>query len=76
MISQAAQRPRFWEAHMEQFQTTNIAESDIAVLAAIELSKTTWLLAIHDPISNKVSRRRADGGEDKMILAEAARGNF
>jgi hypothetical protein len=43
-----------------QVQSTNVTEP-IALLAAIELSKTTWLLAILDAISNKVSRRRADG---------------
>jgi len=33
----------------------------MAVLVAIELSKTTWLLAIYDPISSKVSRRQGGG---------------
>jgi transposase len=53
--------------HMNQVQSTNVAEP-IAVLAAIELSKTTWLLAILDAISNKVSRRRADGGDVDALI--------
>jgi len=40
----------------------------VTVLAAIELSKTTWLLAIHDPTSNKVSRRRSDGGDVEALI--------
>jgi transposase len=54
---------------MEQFQTTNMAELDVAVLAAIELSKSAWLLAIHDPISSKVSHRRADGGDVEALIS-------
>src|SRR5687767_8319393 len=39
-----------------------------AVLVAIELSKATWLLAIHDPASDKVSRRRINGGEADSLI--------
>ena len=53
---------------MDQVQSTNVAESIVTVLAAIELSKTTWLLAIHDPTSNKVSRRRSDGGDVEGLI--------
>lgn len=53
---------------MEQFQTTDMAEMEMTVLVAIELSKTTWLVAIHDPISSKVSRRRSDGGDAEALI--------
>jgi transposase len=53
---------------MDEVQSTNVAESIVTMLAAIELSKTTWLLAIHDPTSNKVSRRRCDGGDVEGLI--------
>jgi transposase len=53
---------------MEQFQATDMTEVEMAVLVAIELSKATWLLAIHDPISSKVSRRRVDGGDADALI--------
>jgi transposase len=40
----------------------------VAVLVAIELSKATWLLAIHDPATGKVSRRRVIGGEADALI--------
>lgn len=49
---------------MDQTQDLGIA----AVLVAIELSKTTWLLAIHDPVTGKVSRRRVSGGEADTLI--------
>ena len=60
-VPNGGQAALFGITHMDQVQSTN--ESIVTVLAAIELSKTTWLLAIHDPTSNKVSRRRSDGGD-------------
>ena len=53
-----------WEVAMDQTQDVGIA----AVLVAIELSKTTWLLAIHDPASGKVSRRHVIGGEADALI--------
>jgi transposase len=53
-----------WEVAMDQTQDVGIA----AVLVAIELSKTTWLLAIHDPATGKVSRRRVSGGEADALI--------
>ena len=38
------------------------------VLAAIELSKANWLLAIYDPVGDKVSRRRVDGGDADALI--------
>ena len=40
-----------------------VAGAELAVLVAIELSKASWLLAVYDPPTGKVSRHRADGGD-------------
>jgi transposase len=53
---------------MEQLQRTDLTEVEEAVLVAIELSRTTWLLAILDPISSKVSRRRVDAGDADALI--------
>ena len=45
---------------MEQVRT---ADADAAVLVAVELSKASWLLAVYDPTTDKVSRRRVEGGD-------------
>ena len=45
---------------MEQVR---VADADAAVLMAIELSKASWLLAVHDPSTDRVSRRRVEGGD-------------
>ncbi|MDF2687317.1 MAG: family transposase [Microvirga sp.] len=50
---------------MDQTQDLGVA----AVLVAIELSKATWLLAIHEPVTGKVSRRRVGGGEADTLIA-------
>jgi len=65
-VPNGGQAALFGITHMDQVQSTN--ESIVTVLAAIELSKTTWLLAIHDPTSNKVSRRRSDGGDVEGLI--------
>ncbi|MBV9461135.1 MAG: hypothetical protein JO141_26995 [Bradyrhizobium sp.] len=52
---------------MDQLQTTDSASVHIALIA-IELSKTTWLLAMHDPITGKISRRRVDGGDADALI--------
>ena len=51
---------------MDQGQVAGVAGA--AVLVAIELSKATWLLAIHDPLADKVSRRRIDGGDAEGLI--------
>jgi len=69
IMSVTAERPpSFGTTDMDEVQSTNVAESIVTVLAAIELSKTTWLLAIHDPTTNKVSRRRSDGGDVEALI--------
>src|SRR4051794_39350735 len=49
-----------WEGSMEQ---AGVAGAELAVLGAIELSKASWVLAVHDPSTGKVSRHRVDGGD-------------
>lgn len=49
---------------MDQIQDLGVA----AALVAIELSKTTWLLAIHEPVPGKVSQRRVGGGEADTLI--------
>ena len=53
---------------MEQLQTTDRASADETVLVAIELSKMTWLLAVYDPCTSKISRRRVDGGDADALI--------
>ena len=53
---------------MEQVQATGAGDTNTAVLVAIELSKATWLLAICDPVTGKVSRRRVDGGDAGALI--------
>ena len=36
---------------------------------AIELSKMTWLLAVYDPFTSKISHRRVDGGDADGLIA-------
>ena len=38
-------------------------------MVAIELSKMTWLLAVYDPFTSKVSHRRVDGGDADGLIA-------
>ncbi len=40
-----------------------------AVLVAIELSKVSWLLAVHDPTTDKISRHRIEGGDAADLIA-------
>src|SRR5919199_1060445 len=53
---------------MEQVQATGAGDTNTVVLVAIELSKATWLLAICDPVTGKVSRRRVDGGDAGALI--------
>jgi transposase len=69
MLSRAADRPPKREANMDNVQVTDVAGAGVVVLVAIELSKTTWLLAVHDPFTSKVSHRRVDGGDADGLIA-------
>src|SRR3954469_152335 len=67
MMSRAVRWPP-WEVNMEQVQATGAGETNMVILVAIELSKATWLLAICDPVTGKVSRRRVDGGDAGALI--------
>ena len=53
---------------MEDVQAKGTNETSASVLAAIELSKGTWLLAIDDPATGKVFHRRVDGGDTEALI--------
>jgi len=40
---------------------------------ALELSRSTWLVALHSPVADKVSQHRLDGGDIDGLLALIAR---
>jgi len=42
---------------------------EMAVLVAIEPSKSSWLLAVHDPITDRISRRRLASGDAAGLIA-------
>jgi len=47
-----------------------LAETASATLfVALELSRSTWLVALHAPLTNKVSQHRLDGGDAAGLLA-------
>src|SRR3954463_13316541 len=47
----------------------SLAETASATLfVALELSRATWLVALHSPIANKVSQHRLDGGDVDGLL--------
>ncbi len=52
------------------------ATDDVApatVFMALELSRSTWLVAVHSPVADKVSLHRLDGGDTDGLLALVAR---
>ena len=49
--------------------TAPLAEAAPATLfVALELSRSTWLVAMHSPIGDKVSQHRLDGGDTEGLL--------
>jgi transposase len=36
---------------------------------ALELSRSTWLVAVHSPVADKVSQQRLEGGDTESLLA-------
>ena len=49
---------------------TSLVETASATLfVALELSRSTWLVALHSPLTNKVSQPRLDGGDADGLLA-------
>jgi transposase len=53
---------------MDYLQATKASKHTAAILVAIELSKTRWLLALYDPTSDKISRRDLDGGDVGALI--------
>src|ERR671912_848932 len=48
----------------------SLTETASATLfVALELSRSTWRVALHSPIANKVSQHRLDGGDTDGLLA-------
>ena len=48
----------------------SLAETASATLfVALELSRSTWLVALHSPLTNKVSQHRLNGGDADGLLA-------
>lgn len=54
---------------MEQTQVVSKVCLGAMILAAIELSKANWLVAIDDPSMGKVSRRQVGGGDADALMA-------
>ena len=49
--------------------TAPLADAAPATLfVALELSRSTWLVAMHSPIGDKVSQHRLDGGDTEGLL--------
>ena len=56
---------------MEVAKTAIIAAdvTPATVFMALELSRSTWLVAVHSPVADKVSQHRLDGGDIDGLLA-------
>ncbi len=57
------------EAIMDQSEPVGTCDASVTVLVAIELSKSAWVLAVYDPITDKISRRRVDSGDAAGLIA-------
>jgi transposase len=50
--------------------TPSLADAASATLfVALELSRSTWLVALHSPVADKVSQHWLDGGDTDGLLA-------
>ena len=52
------------------------SEADTApatLFVALELSRSTWLVALHSPVLDKVSQHRLEGGDTKGLFDLIAR---
>lgn len=60
---------------MEDAKTAIVAAdvTPATLFMALELSRSTWLVAMHSPIADKVSQHRLDGGDVDGMLALIAR---
>jgi transposase len=41
----------------------------LTLFAALELSRSTWIVALHSPVADKVSQHRVEGGDSEALLA-------
>jgi transposase len=57
------------EAVMADAMDKQATDTQPAVLVAIELSRAGWLLAVYDPTTEKISRRRIAGGDAAGLIA-------
>ena len=48
--------------------TTVVPEQDVSLFVALELSRSTWLLAVSVPCSDKISKYRIDAGDGGALL--------
>jgi transposase len=53
--------------------TLSADNAPATLFVALELSRATWLVALHSPIADKVSQHRLDGGDAKGLLSLIAR---
>jgi transposase len=54
--------------------TSRLTDATSATLyVALELSRSTWLVAVHSPVVDKVSQQRLEGGDTEGLLALIAR---
>jgi transposase len=47
---------------------TAVHDYDTAIFVALELSKSTWLIAVSVPGSDKASKYRIDAGDSEALL--------
>ena len=47
----------------------SVAEKPATLFVALELSKSTWLVAIHSPAADKMSQHRLAGGDATALLS-------
>jgi transposase len=50
-----------------------VSEKPATLFVALELSKATWLVALHSPAADKVSLHRLTGGDVQELLTLIAR---
>jgi transposase len=54
--------------------TSSLPEAPPATLfLALELSRSTWLVALHSPVADKISQHRVEGGDTEGLLDLIAR---
>ena len=49
-----------------------VGEKPATLFVALELSKATWLVALHSPSADKVSLHRLAGGDTQELLTRLA----